>query len=51
VPVDGLEIFFAPNEEGSYRAVKMPWQEKKQFEKVDRNLLQAIQEKIEYILA
>jgi hypothetical protein len=51
VLVDGLEIFFEPDEEGSYRAVKMPWQDEKQLEKMDRNLLQAIQEKIEAILA
>ena len=51
VLVDGLEIFFEPDEEGSYRAVKMPWQDEKQLEKMDRSLLRAIQEKIEAILA
>jgi hypothetical protein len=51
VLVDGLEIFFEPDEEGSYRAVKMPWQDEMQFEKMDRSMLQAIQEKIEAILA
>ena len=51
VLVDGLEIFFEPDEEGSYRAVKMPWQDEKQLEKMDRSLLRAIQEKIQAILA
>ena len=51
VLVEGLEIFFEPDEEGSYRAVKMPWQEEKAIEKIDKNLLKAIQEKIEAILA
>ena len=51
VLVNGLEIFFEPDEEGSYRAVKMSWQDEKQLEKMDRSLLQAIQEKIEAILA
>jgi hypothetical protein len=51
VLVNGLEIFFEPDEEGSYRAVKMPWQEEKAIEKIDKNLLKAIQEKIEAILS
>ena len=51
VLANGLEIFFEPDEEGSYRAVKMPWQEEKAIEKIDKNLLKAIQEKIEAILA
>jgi hypothetical protein len=51
VVVDGIEIFFEPDEEGSYRAVKMPWQDQKQLEKVNRDLLKAIQEKIVAILA
>jgi hypothetical protein len=39
VLLDGSEIFFEPDEEGS-------WQK----EKIDKNLLKAIQEKIEAIL-
>ena len=51
VLVDGLERFFEPVEEGSYRAVKMPWQDEKQLEQMDRTLFPAIPEKIEAILA
>jgi hypothetical protein len=51
VMVDGKEVFFEPDEEGSYRAVKMPWQDERELEKIDQNLLKAIQEKIQAILA
>jgi hypothetical protein len=51
VLVDGLEIFFEPDEESGYRAVRIPGQEEKQLEKIDNSLLQGIQEKIQAILA
>jgi hypothetical protein len=51
VIVDQVEIFFEPDEEGHYRAVKMPWQEEKQFVKTDARLLGEIQQQIEAILA
>jgi len=41
--IDGLEVFFEPDEEGSYRAIKMPWQDKKIMEKIDKHLLFEIQ--------
>jgi hypothetical protein len=44
--VDEIEIYFEPDEEGVYRVIKMPWQKQKEFEKIDRGLLYAIQQKI-----
>jgi hypothetical protein len=51
VTVDELEIFFEPDEEGCYRAIKMPGQEQVPFERIDKGLLSAIQQKIQAILA
>lgn len=51
VMVDEKEIFFEPDEEGHYRAVKMPLQEEAAFAKIDREILSSIQQKIEIILA
>jgi hypothetical protein len=51
VIIDAKEVFFEPDEEGSYRAVIMPGQDEKEFGKIDRKLLRAVQEKIESILA
>jgi hypothetical protein len=45
------EVFFEPDEEGHYRAVKMPWQDQQDLGKIDRSLLSAIQQKIESILS
>jgi hypothetical protein len=50
VLIDGVEVFFEPDEEGHYRAIKMPWQEERQFTKTDIGLLGEIQQKIEAIL-
>ena len=51
VKLEDKELFFEPDEEGHYRAVKMPWQEEKKFSMLDKNLLSAIQQQIEAILA
>jgi len=51
VMINDKEVFFERDEEGSYRALRMPWQNEKELEKIDRNLLKAIQEKIQTILA
>ena len=51
VMIGQVEVFFEPDEEGSYRAVKMPGQDSRDLEKIDRGLLSAIQQKIESILA
>jgi hypothetical protein len=48
--VDEMEIYFEPDEEGIYRVLKMPWQKQKDFEKMDRALLYAIQQKIIEVL-
>jgi len=51
VMIGQVEVFFEPDEEGQYRAVKMPGQDQRELEKIDRSLLSAIQQKIESILA
>jgi hypothetical protein len=51
VMVDDAEVFFEPDEEGHYRAVKMPWQEERHFVRTDLALLGEIQQQIEAILA
>jgi hypothetical protein len=50
VMINGTEVFFEPDEEGSYRAVKMPWQEQKVLEKIDKQLLSLIQQKIQEVV-
>ncbi|MEO5684625.1 MAG: hypothetical protein ABIQ88_18430 [Chitinophagaceae bacterium] len=51
VLVNNTELYFEPDEEGAYRAVKMPGQEDDQLVVTDRDLLSAIQQKIAAILA
>ena len=51
VTVNEQEVYFEPDEEGHYRAVKMPGQEEAALAKIDKELLRTIQEKIETILA
>jgi hypothetical protein len=51
VLIDNKEVFFEPDEEGHYRAVKMPGQEMHEFDKIDKALLRAIQKEIEDTLA
>jgi hypothetical protein len=51
IMINDKEIFFERDEEGSYRAMKMPWQNEKELEKIDKQLLRAIQEKIQAIIA
>ena len=50
VIVDEKDIYFEPDNEGSYRVISMPWQNEKDFEKLDHALLFAIRQKIEEIL-
>ena len=50
VQVEGTEVFFEPDEEGNYRAVKMSWQEQKDLDKIDRRLLALIGQKIEEVV-
>jgi len=35
VIIDNKEVFFEPDEEGSYRAVVMPGQDEREFQKID----------------
>jgi hypothetical protein len=49
--IDDKEVFFEPDEEGHYRAVKMPAQGVQDLEKIDKALLSAIQKQIETSLA
>jgi hypothetical protein len=50
VIIDNKEVFFERDEEGYYRAVLMPGQDEKECGKIDRNLLRAVQDKIESIV-
>lgn len=50
VLINETEVFFEPDEEGQYRAVKMPWQEQKDLEKIDKQLLSLIQQKIQDVV-
>jgi len=50
VLIQDTEVFYEPDEEGNYRVIKMPWQEIGELEKIDKELLHAIQQKIVEIL-
>jgi hypothetical protein len=50
VLINQTEVFFEPDEEGLYRAVKMPWQEQRELEKIDKQLLSQIQQKIQEVI-
>jgi hypothetical protein len=47
VTIDEMKVYFEPDEEGSYRVIKMPGQDENQLEKVNKVLLQELREKIE----
>lgn len=51
VSVHGNEVYFKPDEENQYRAVKMPRQDEKALQKLAKRLLSAIGKQIEAILA
>jgi len=44
--IDKTEVIFEPDEEGEYRAIRMPWQQPKDLDNLDQQLLHAIQQKI-----
>lgn len=50
VLIDDLEIGFEPDEERNFRVVAIPGQDEKKLEKIDRQLLQMLKEKIEEML-
>ena len=39
---ENITLFFEPDEEGSYRVIKMPWQKEQDIKKVDVQLIQEI---------
>jgi len=51
VTVGGKLVFFEPDDAGSYRVVKMPWQNEKELLGIDKILLAEISKKIEAILS
>jgi len=50
VIVDDMEVYFEPDEEGSFRVVKMPGQDDKKLENMDKGLLQGLSERIEKVV-
>ncbi|HSZ85943.1 MAG TPA: hypothetical protein VK787_07920 [Puia sp.] len=50
VLIDELEVFFEPDDEGSFRVIKMPGQDQKALEKLDKKLLFEIQQQLESII-
>lgn len=50
VLIDDLEVCFEPDEERNFRVVAMPEQDEKKLQKIDRQLLQLLKEKIEETL-
>ena len=49
--VAGTDLYFEPDEEGFYRAIKMPGQPEGALHAIDRGLLEVIQQKLAGILA
>jgi lipoprotein NlpI len=47
--IDEAEIFFEPDEEDSYRAISMQLQDQKALEKIDKDLLFALQQELQSI--
>jgi hypothetical protein len=44
------DVFFEPDEEGRYRAIRMPGQEEKGFSRIEKGLLEAVGQKIEEVI-
>jgi hypothetical protein len=51
VLINETDVYFEPDEEGLYRAIKMPGQREEELAAIDRDLLSLIQQKIATILA
>lgn len=47
VTIDYMEVYFEPDEEGSFRVVRMPGQDEKKLDKIDKSLLEELKNKIE----
>ena len=50
VTVNDMEVYFEPDEEGRFRVVRIPGQDEKKLEKIDKGLLQELKNKIEFII-
>jgi hypothetical protein len=50
VLINDQEVYFEPDEERNLRVVTMPSQDEQSLNKIDKNLLSAIKEKIEEII-
>jgi len=50
VSVDDVEVYFEPDEERNFRIVAADGQDEKRLEKLDRELLGALNEKLEEML-
>lgn len=42
VTVDDMDVYFEPDEEGGFRVVKMPGQDEKKLDKIDKSLLEEL---------
>lgn len=51
IHIDEVDVYFERDEEDSFRVVKMPSQDEKKLEKIDKALLLILKEKIEEVLA
>ncbi len=51
VTINDKPVFFEPDDAGSYRVVKMPWQNEKELLNINKTLLAEISKKIEAILS
>ncbi|HSC38833.1 MAG TPA: hypothetical protein VLD19_13215 [Chitinophagaceae bacterium] len=47
VDIEGVSVFFEPDEEGHYRAIIAPGQDESQIKTIDKAWLEAIRETIE----
>ena len=50
VSIDDVEVYFEPDEERNFRIVAADGQDEKKLEKLDRQLLVALNEKLEEML-
>ena len=47
VDIDGIQVFFEPDEEGQYRAMIAPEQDEKAVKAIDKGWLEAIQQTLQ----
>lgn len=51
VTIGAVEVYFEPDDAGSFRAVSMPGQDEKLLDKTDKGLLELLTQRMEAILA